>query len=270
MRVVPRAEVLEKLAALRHADALGRQLAQDRAVEKLASLAGVFMAHGQDESGLEKLAQSMVHAGQLSPDEYEMLKEAGYIGLLAKKLGRKVVGAGKAVTGVKSRVRSAVKRSKPLPDQSKWTTPAGKVKPKAAGPMDDWSWSGASQPASPGRVKQAPQAAKQTTRKVPQSTQKATQAPASQAAAEGVQAAAQGTQAKTNPQAKGMGWGRALPYAGVGALGYGLYKGVPWAARQMEQASTTPMAYGAGWSPVQYGYGRSQYGPSVAPMGSGA
>jgi hypothetical protein len=63
---------------------------------------------------------------------------------------------------------------------------------------------------------------------------------------------------------------RASPYMAAGGLGYGLYKGVPWAARQLEQTSTTPIAYNAGWSPVSYGYGYNQYGPGVATMGQGA
>lgn len=53
--------------------------------------------------------------------------------------------------------------------------------------------------------------------------------------------------------------------------GYGLYKGVPWAARQLEATSQTPMAYGGGWSPVNYGYGSNPYGAGQGGyMGPGA
>ncbi len=278
MRVVPRDEVLEKLAAMQHADARGRQLAQDHAVEKLASMAGVFMVHSQHAEGIEKLAQSMVFSGGLSPEEYEILKEAGVLSLFAKKVGRKAVGAvagagkavatgvGKAVTGVKSRVGNVVKRKAPKvsPNQlPKATTQAAaprQVTPEVA-LRKATVQAVARKRAAPAVA--SPAAARQTTQQASQATQQT--AKASQQAAK---AAKQGTQ--TAAKSKGTGWGRALPYAGVGALGYGLYKGVPWAARQMEQTSTTPMAYGAGWSPVQYGYGQNRYGPSVATMGSGA
>lgn len=62
-----------------------------------------------------------------------------------------------------------------------------------------------------------------------------------------------------------------LGYGALGLTGYGLYKGVPWAARQLEQASTTPMAYGGsyGWSPVPYGYGHTPYGGGTPTMGGG-
>jgi len=72
------------------------------------------------------------------------------------------------------------------------------------------------------------------------------------------------------PAAKGFGWGSALPWMAAGGIGYGLYKGVPWAARQLEQTSTTPMAHGLGWSPVPYGYGYNPYGSGVQTMGPGA
>jgi len=68
-------------------------------------------------------------------------------------------------------------------------------------------------------------------------------------------------------------WRNRVPIAVGGALaaGYGVYKGVPWAARQLEQTSHTPMAYGGGWSPVDYGYGQNPYGAAMGGyMGPGA
>jgi hypothetical protein len=63
---------------------------------------------------------------------------------------------------------------------------------------------------------------------------------------------------------------RLLAGGGLLAGGYGLYKGIPWAARQLEQTSHTPMAYGGGWSPVSYGYGSNPYGAGMPNMGYGA
>jgi len=262
MRLVPQHEVLAKLAAVQSADLLGRQLAQDAAVEKLAGMAGVFMAHARTEGGIDKLAQSMVYSGGLSSEEYDMLKEAGYFGVLAKRFGRtiksKAVGAAGAVakgaTGVKSRVGSVLKRT-PKPDpalarQSRdW---AAKPKPKMSPNAAYNKQRGApGQPAAstPGRVAPAPQTAP-----APK------QAPSTQ----------QMPQPAPKSSSSGMGWGRALPWVGAAGLGYGLYKGVPWAARQLEATSTTPLAYGGGWSPVPYGYGYSPYGPGMPTMGMGA
>lgn len=76
--------------------------------------------------------------------------------------------------------------------------------------------------------------------------------------------------AKAAKGVKGFGWGKALPWLGLGGAAYGLYKGVPWLARQLEQTSTTPMAHGLGWSPVPYGYGYTPYGEGMQTMGPGA
>lgn len=68
-------------------------------------------------------------------------------------------------------------------------------------------------------------------------------------------------------------WRNRVPIAVAGGLaaGYGVMKGVPWAARQLEQTSQTPMAYGGGWSPVDYGYGSNPYGAGQGGhMGYGA
>lgn len=67
-------------------------------------------------------------------------------------------------------------------------------------------------------------------------------------------------------------WKHRRSLATAGALGgaYGLYKGVPWAARQLEQSSHTPTAYGGGWSPINYGYGQNPYGAGMPNMGYGA
>jgi hypothetical protein len=256
MHVVPRHEVLTKLAAIQNADAVGRQLAQDQAIEKLAGMAGIFMAHTQTEEGMDKLAQAMVLAGELSLEEYEMLKEAGW-GSAFKAVGRGVksvfsrapatmargpsrdVAAAVAKPSLMSRVKGIVSR-KP---KAVAGTP-GSVAP-ASKPMTGSQYNRSSSrsagpkvaPTSPGNV-----------------------TPASGAATDAAGAAAP----------KKRGWGAALPWMAVGGAGYGLYKGVPWAARQLEASSTTPMAYGGGWSPVPYGYGHSPYGAGVPTMGPGA
>lgn len=357
MRLVPQSEALEKLSAIQSADAVGRQLAQDQAVEKLAGMAGVFMARDQSKEGLDKLAQSMVFAGELSSEEYEMLKEAGFAGLLAKKVGRKVkakvTGAvarvGQRAAKVKARVTP---RPKPTMQSRNWGT-TGNVVPsrtrpvKARGAAQSRDWAGKvapptgpvrkpiparatkapvgppTQAAVPGQVmpaqaspamsegrvvrrvrnagvqpqKRAPvvevrgQRGARTVGPAPQQSvgrvapsQRAAPTqqpagkvpPAAKEVAEKVVPEAVKETAKSQVQStgqeasKGHGWGRALPWMGVGGLGYGLYKGVPWASRQLEQSSTMPMAYGGGWSPVPYGYGHSPYGSGVPTMGMGA
>ena len=351
MRVVPQDEVLQKLAAIQSADALGRMLAQDRAIEKLASAAGAIFAHSMEEEDMEKLATSMVYSGELSPYEYEMLKEAGFFGKVLKSVGRaaksKVTGAAqsasKAMSNVKSNIKAKVRRPvKPSGQSRDWGTPgnvapaqapkpAARVKPSQNQSRD---WAGQTrQPMSnaeynrraswdvrqkqmqpqtpaPGSVRTptpAPAAAQQPympptrTAYVRPTTQaaapKVTTPPAyaptmasgqvraptpapGQVKAAPTQQAAQTSQ-KTAPAATQTGkavdapkspssWGRVMPWLGLGGLGYGLYKGVPWAAQQLEATSTSPMAYGGGWSPVPYGYGYNPYGPSTPTMGSGA
>jgi len=216
MRVIPRNIALEKLAALEGADAYGRRLAQDHSVEKLASATGAWMAGVQDDAGLMKVAQEVVRDGELTEEEYEMLKEArlkpvkNFVGRLIKKLKTVARGPSRDVGA------AAAQTGKPQMSGATYNKKSSRrAMPKA-------------EPA-PGAV-------------VPKS------APAKSPAT----------------------WRRALPYMGVGAAGYGLYKGVPWAMRNLEAASTTPMASGAGWSPVSYGYGHTPYGPGTPSMGGGA
>jgi hypothetical protein len=288
MRVIPQHEVLEKLAAIQRADALGRQFAQDQAMEKLASMAGVFMAQAQSKEGLEKLAQAMVYAGELSYEEYEMLKEAGW-GSGLKAIGggiRRFVtrapataarGASRDVAAVTKpslikRVKGLVSR-KPKAVVSKGSRDVASVSKPLTGKEFNRQSSRVAQPkvapggATPGKVAPAPAAAPGRT------TRSGATNPPAPAASPGSVAPAPASAAPTSSTAaykKGVGWGRALPYMAAGGLGYGLYKGVPWAARQLEATSTTPMASNAGWSPVSYGYGNSPYGPGVATMGGGA
>lgn len=257
MRVIARAELLDKLATVQVIDAYGRELAQKQAVEKLASAAGVFMAHARSREGMDKLAQSMVYAGELTPDEYEMLKEAGFVGKILKRVGRaaksRATGAasaiGRGVSGAKTRVGKVFK--KPVRGQSRDWSSAGSVKPKqptgasfnrasSRRPVQKAAPGGGTPQKSPGAVTPAAKAAPQ---QAPQQAQ---------------------------PQKGGMGWGRPAAVAGAAGIGYGLYKGVPWAVRQLEQSSTSPMAYGGGWSPIPYGYGQSPYGAGVQTMGYGA
>lgn len=344
MRLVPREEVLAKLAAIQSADALGRRFAQDQAVEKLASMAGVFMAHARSEEGMDKLAQAMVQAGELSQAEYEMLKEAGLLGSLVKGvsgLGRGAARMGRAavtktrgaIQNIGSQVRAtksvnqAMQAAKAAPSAGPTAgsgvlrrragkvtpvKPAAKVysgegsgmaqaaapkvepvmrrgkpvgpsqaAPQAAGGGGGQSYSWEAQGGAPGRVKPAPVASASPTGPVgpgaqtgkagtvpPASQQAAKQAPPAQQAAK----QAPPTQQAPAPEqsgGKGMTWGKAAPWLALGGLGYGLYKGVPWAARQLESASSTPMAYGGGWSPVPYGYGSTPYGEGMPTMGYG-
>jgi hypothetical protein len=72
------------------------------------------------------------------------------------------------------------------------------------------------------------------------------------------------------PSVKRFGWGKAALGAGALGVGYGLYKGVPWAANKLEETSAMPLAYGGGWSATPYGYGSTPYGPGTATMGYGA
>lgn len=264
MRVVTRAELLDKVATVQVIDAYGRDLAQKYAVEKLASAAGVFMAHARSPEGLNKLAQSMVYAGELTPDEYEMLKEAGFVGKLLKQVGRAAksrvtgttsaigrgvsgiaAGMGRGVSGAKTRVGRVFK--KPVRGQSRDWSSAGSVKPKqqASASFNRASSRRPVQKAAPGGG----------------TPQKSTGS---------VTPAAKAAPRQAQPQKGGMGWGRPAAVAGAAGIGYGLYKGVPWAVRQLEASSTSPMAYGAGWSPVPYGYGQSPYGAGVQTMGYGA
>jgi hypothetical protein len=272
MYVVPRDEVLSKLAAMQAADALGRQFAQDQAVEKLAKMAGVFLAQTQNKMSLEKLAQAMVFAGELSAEEYEMLKEAGWAGKMLKRFGRgvsaKATGAastvGEGLSGVKSRVGRIFKKPPkpewvPNPARPKMSpnaaynarrgTPGAAPTPQAAAQAPSAATKAPA--AAPGNVKPAPQSTSAPSAPAPSTTSQSAPAPS------------------TKAPAKGRGWGSALPWMAAGGLGYGLYKGVPWAARQLEATSTTPMAYNAGWSPVGYGYTQSPYGTGVPTMGPG-
>src|SRR5512137_72037 len=82
-RLVPRAELLMKTAALQSADFLGRSLAQEEANEELAKLAGLILS------------------GELTPEQWEMLKEAGIFsamgGWMARKGAPAIASAGRAV-----------------------------------------------------------------------------------------------------------------------------------------------------------------------------
>lgn len=316
-------------------------------MEKLASMAGVFMAHAQTEEGMDKLAQAMVAAGELSSDEYEMLKEAGFLSVLkgiggglrraggaaaraasatgkaartaagatARMSRRAYSGARGAVQNVGSQMRArraysqAVGKVKAAPAAAA-AAPKSRgaavlrrrggqvteIKPMAKGHVADVGQvqqrapkvehvnrrgaQQAAQPAqagqqnyswetqAPGRVKPAPAASAAPTEPVGAgATTGRKAAPRTQQAPPAAQPTTQ------QPAAKGKGgftWGKALPWLAVGGLGYGLYKGVPWAARQLESASSTPMAYGGGWSPVPYGYGYTPYGQGQPSMGFGA
>lgn len=366
MHLVPQDEVLEKLAAIRSADTLGRQFAQERAVEKLAGMAGVFMAHVQTEEGMDKLAQSMVIAGELSLEEYEMLKEAGLGSLIAgvkgaaKGVGQVSKSVGKAIKAtavsaknrVGGRIADKVLQKTPKPTGMpgvRYATskpPASRVIPNTPAPTPAPGQVSRAPLALPGRVQQAapaapparPQAALAQTVPMPPSGRVAPAAlPPAQAASTAMQEGrvvrrVRGTGRKPQQKPpvvetrrgqgprqpgqvtpkqqvgnkgkgssvvdtavgvaenlpksteqevsnsgdtgrldtpKGYGWKSALPWMTAGGLGYGLYKGVPWAAKQLEQSSTVPMAYGGGWSPVPYGYGYSPYGPGMPTMGVG-
>jgi len=71
------------------------------------------------------------------------------------------------------------------------------------------------------------------------------------------------------PQTKRFGMGKVLGYGALAGAGYGLYKGVPAAARMVDQENSMPLAYGGGWSPTPYGYGSTPYGPGMPTMGAG-
>lgn len=66
-------------------------------------------------------------------------------------------------------------------------------------------------------------------------------------------------------------WRNRLPIAGLGVagVGYGAYKALPWAGRQLEATSTIPLASSGGYGPVAYGYGTSPYGNGTPNMGYG-
>jgi hypothetical protein len=136
-----------------------------------------------------------------------------------------------------------------------------------------WETQASGRAAHPGRVKPAPAASAAPSGPVSAGAQTGRGAQAARARSAKPRPAPQQPapqQAAAKAGKKGFGWGRALPWMAVGGLGYGLYKGVPWAARQLESASATPMAYGGGWSPVPYGYGHTPYGPGTPTMGFGA
>ena len=79
-----------------------------------------------------------------------------------------------------------------------------------------------------------------------------------------------GSVAPPGPSVRRFSKGKALGAVGALGAGYGLYKGVPWAANQIAETSAMPLAYGGGWSPTPYGYGYSPYGSGVPTMGPGA
>jgi hypothetical protein len=103
-RIVPRDELLRKTAALQSADALGRVIARDQANEELAKLAGLIMS------------------GAITPEEWEMLKEAGIFSALGSRIAKSgwgsaigraattatkpIAAAGKAMGGAGQRVYS--------------------------------------------------------------------------------------------------------------------------------------------------------------------
>jgi hypothetical protein len=280
MHVVPRHEVLEKLAAIQYADALGRQFAQDRVIEKLAEMAGISMAHDQNKMDMVKLAQSMVYSGEMSLEEYEMLKEAGWVGKVLKRFGRgaaaKATSAassvGKGVSSATSRVGRIFKK----PPKADWVAKPARPKMSSNAAYNSRRGTPGAAPTpksqaaaqAPGKVAPAPASGARPPGPDPRHYASTTQSAASPG---NVAPATKSAPASTGAPEKyrGASLGRALPYAAVGALGYGAYKAVPWAARQLEATSTTPMAYGAGWSPVPYGYGHSPYGSGVQTMGMG-
>lgn len=264
MRVIPREDILTKLAAVQEADELGRQLAQDHAVEKLASMAGVFLAHsGYD--GMDKLAQTMVRAGELTSEEYELLKEGGFLGKVVKRVGKSLKSGATRTGDAMSAVKAKLKRGPKVSMQSRdWGTvgnvpapKAGRVRPTVSGAAHNSkaTWQSRQKQVMPPQQTAKPALKSKKTKVSP---------------AEVASTAAGASSSKQQPDSRGVGWGRALPLAGAAGIGYGLYKGVPWAVRQLEASSTSPMAYGAGWSPVPYGYGRSPYGAGVPTMGWGA
>ena len=308
--LVPCDVVQGKLAMLMTADSLGRGIAQHRAAVEMAKVAGAIFAHAPvhaDEEQLEKVAAAMVEIGELTPEEFQMLKEAGWGSALKGLFGgaRKAIGgARKSVGGWFSKMKGRIRPGKVKPSPGKVSPKASvkpkvKAKPKASPYRDPAPSAPPAQP--PGRVTPSKAEMSQGWGARPTQTKevfpgagasRSAKAPVPKAATPGKPGkvvpksemqqgwtGGQG-QAPTGPPAGagaagaakgkgGVGWGRVLPYAAAGGLAYGAYKGVPWAARQLEQTSTTPMAHGLGWSPVSYGYGHNPYGSGMASMGPG-
>lgn len=251
-RLIPASEIFEKTAALKLADAAGHSMAREHAVEELAKMAGLALV------------------GRLSPEEWQLLKEAGIFSSLGQRIARTGVGrsvesglrrAGGALGGGAKktwnlgpgRLRRAPGAAQAGSSASMYPRKApAKAPPRGAAKYDATGAAPSNRVGQSGGIVDPAQSPAGMNKRP---------APAS--------AATSGGQGAVSPKGKGMGWGRALPWMAAGGLGYGLYKGVPWAARQLEQSSASPMAHGGGWSPTPYGYGYSPYGQGSPNMGYG-
>jgi hypothetical protein len=289
-RLIPHDEVMSKLAALQEADRWGRQFADDRAVEQLAKTAGAIIAQSGDaaEAELEKYAMSMVDAGDMSFETFQMLKEAGFFGKLLGGARKMFSGAGKRISGLGKRMKSRLRpKATPKPAPSPMSSgskkmpfdnaPASKPKPKARPSRAEMEqgWGNAPTPAKkevmPGVYKQPPKRAPAEVTAKPKG--KVKKAPTQEQLAadwkgQHGQAPAAAPPAKQKWAPLG-GWGKPLALAGTAALGYGAYRAGKYGLQQMESVSGQPMAYGGGWSPTPYGYGYSPYGHGTPTMGRG-
>lgn len=216
-RIVPRDELLRKTAALRGAELLGRSMAQEQANEELAKIAGLILS------------------GELTPEEWEMLKEAGIFSAIGGRIAKS--GFGQAVGRGASNVFSA---SNPV---GYGLRRAGQAIKGAGGKA--YSWGKAA-------VKPVQQAA-------------------TAAGKSGVGQVVKGVGKQVAGVGKSLGtFAKVAPWVAGAGVTYGLMKGVPWAARQLEHSSATPMAPAMGWSATPYGYGSSPYGGGMQSMGPGA
>lgn len=298
--VIPARRARVKLAALQQADALGRARAHLHVNTRMAKQAGAVLARGLVEK----------RAGRVfTLEEIEMLKEAGLFsrvgGWLSKKVPKLLKRAPKKPTSVLTKMKGAPQIQKgtiravkggppatPYRKPAPPTTTAAPSKPRrgrvpSRAEMEQGWGAGTKKtmqevPGMPGVRKQVRTAPSGAAQAQEISVAKAKAAPTREQLAKTEIRGAAG-QAPSRPQQLappepkkrglfGIGYGRALGAGALGLTGYGLYKGVPWAMRQMEQASTTPMAYGGsyGWSPVPYGYGYTPYGSGTPTMGGGA
>jgi hypothetical protein len=119
--LIPQDEFLVKLSSLREADLLGRQLAMGRAVTELAKIAGAAFAQVDEPemekiaAGMEKVAWDMVQQGELSPEQFQFLKEAGIFSSIGRFISKRAPKLDIAAGKVRSRLRSFGQRFKRQP-----------------------------------------------------------------------------------------------------------------------------------------------------------
>jgi hypothetical protein len=293
--LIPARAFQEKLAALRAADALGRETAQRDSSVQVAEAVGREMA----KEAFAGVVKPIAAAGK------------AVTGLLGKLVGKKAPAAvGKAIPAASHAggevVGRVARRSTPLTSNQvggavvqRAPLQPGKLRPASGEPLAYGSPGGgtvtqkqfqtaragnvhATQPVaaqspfaratdaptagaatgssmggkSPGKVRPAAEAA-------PAPVQAGGTAPPAEAAAG---AAAEGGKSRGIMAAA---WKHRAPLAlGAAGLGaYGLMKAAPAAMRMVEGSKAHPMAYGGGWSPTEYGYGSTPWSGGQQGMG---